>query len=149
GFVELAGRLADVAVVGTTDDVVQGDGSSLRFPSHVKNLIDRLSIRETAETLAAAGLVVGNDSGLSHIAAAAGTPTLRRFGPTPDRELGPLPSNVRVLRRGLECEPCWFHDRFAACNGRIECLRDPTMAAVTRAVNEMLPVSDNLPDAID
>ena len=91
GFATLAGHLDDVAVVGTTDDLIQRDGTRLAFPDHVKMLIDCLSIREPAEALAAAGLVIGNDSGLSHVAAAAGTPTLMLFGPTPDRELGPLP----------------------------------------------------------
>jgi ADP-heptose:LPS heptosyltransferase len=138
GFVALANRLSDVAVAGTADDLVQRDGSRLCFPAHVKMLVNTLSIRETAETLAAAGLVVGNDSGLAHVSAAAGTPTLMLFGPTPDRELGPLPPNVRVLRRGLRCEPCWFHERFAACDGRIDCLRELTVEAVMTAVHQML-----------
>jgi len=138
GFVQLASRFTDVAVVGTADDVLQRDGSRLCFPAHVKMLVDALSVRETAQTLAAAGLVVGNDSGLSHVSAAVGAPTLMLFGPTPDRELGPLPGNVRVLRRGLVCEPCWFQQRFAACKGRIDCLRELTVDAVMIAVDQML-----------
>lgn len=141
GFAQLAHRLSDVAVVGTADDMIQRDGSRLCFPDHVKMFIDALSIRETAETLAAAGLVVGNDSGLSHVSAATGTPTLMLFGPTPDRELGPLPPNVRVLRRGLACEPCWFHQRFAACDARIDCLRELTVDAVMTALDQMTPMS--------
>jgi hypothetical protein len=137
GFVELARRLPDTAVVGTADDLIDRNGARLQFPADVKMLIDRFSVRETAEVLAAAGAVVGNDSGLSHVAAAVGAPTLMIFGPTPDRELGPLPPHARVLRRGLRCEPCWFRERFRACDARIDCLRELTVDAAADALDQI------------
>jgi ADP-heptose:LPS heptosyltransferase len=85
--------------------------------------------------MAAAGVVVGNDSGLSHIAAAVGTPTVILFGPTPHASLGPLPQNVIVLRAGLPCEPCWFRDRFRACGKKIECLATLGIETVIREVS--------------
>lgn len=121
-FPELADQFDDVSIVGTSDDLRQTNGELMRFGHHVRNLVDRLTLRETAEVIAAASVFVGNDSGLSHIAAAIGTPTVMIFGPTPDRTLGRFPPNVRVLRRGSACEPCWFDARFRACAGRIDCL---------------------------
>jgi lipopolysaccharide heptosyltransferase III len=53
------------------------------------DLSGRLSLPEAAACLARAALFVGNDSGLMHIAAAAGTPTVGLFGPTPADEYGP------------------------------------------------------------
>lgn len=134
---ELSACLEDVCVVGTTDDIRTADGSELVFAPHVRSFIGRLTLRETAELLASAGLVVGNDSGLSHIAAAVGTPTLMIFGPTPDLALGALPSNVRVLRAGLRCEPCWLANRFGECNGRIECLRQIDVYRVLREIRQL------------
>jgi ADP-heptose:LPS heptosyltransferase len=132
-FAELAGMFDDVAVVGTADDLYHCD-SPFRFPEHVKNYAGKLSLRDTAQFLASAGIVVGNDSGLSHLAAAVGTPSLMLFGPTPHNELGTLAPHVQVLRSGLVCEPCWLGQRFHACEGRIDCLRQITAAEVAERI---------------
>ena len=49
----------------------------------------RLSLPEVAACLARCALFIGNDSGLMHLAAAAGAPTLGLFGPTPAEEYAP------------------------------------------------------------
>lgn len=53
------------------------------------DLVGRLSLPEVAACLARCSLFVGNDSGLMHLAAASGTPTLGLFGPTPAHEYAP------------------------------------------------------------
>ena len=53
------------------------------------DLVGRLSLPEAAACLARCALFVGNDSGLMHLAASAGAPTLGLFGPTPASEYGP------------------------------------------------------------
>jgi len=53
------------------------------------DLVGRLSLPEVAACLARCTLFVGNDSGLMHLAAAAGGPTLGLFGPTPVEEYAP------------------------------------------------------------
>jgi lipopolysaccharide export system permease protein len=50
-------------------------------PDRVINLVGKTEPAEAAAWLARAALYVGNDSGLTHLAAAAGTPTLALFGP--------------------------------------------------------------------
>jgi ADP-heptose:LPS heptosyltransferase len=122
GYAALAERLDAVAVVGTADDLASFGGSTATFPAHCRMLAGRLTLRATAEVMAGARVVVANDSGLAHVAAAVGVPTLMLFGPTPHEALGPLPPNVRVLRAGLPCEPCWRGPRLGACQGRVDCL---------------------------
>lgn len=129
-YVRLTELFDDVALVGTPDDIVPPGEAPLRFPPHVRSFIGRLSLRDTAELMASAGLVIANDSGLAHVAAATGVPTLILFGPTPDRTLGPMPGHVTILRSGLDCEPCWFGSRFSACHRRIDCLRRLTAEEV-------------------
>src|SRR5207237_2248924 len=104
-FAEPAARLPDVAVVGTPDDETLG-GRAVAWPPHVRSLVGRLTLRETAELLAGAGAVVANDRGLAHVAAAVGAPTVMLFGPTPHATLGTFPPNVTVLRAVLSCAPC-------------------------------------------
>lgn len=60
------------------------------------DLCGALSLPEAAAVLARCALFVGNDSGLMHLAAAAGTPTLGVFGPTPWREYGPAGRRTAV-----------------------------------------------------
>lgn len=53
---------------------------------------------DVAACLARATLYVGNDSGLMHLAAASGTPTLGLFGPSPDARYAPWGDRAAVLR---------------------------------------------------
>jgi ADP-heptose:LPS heptosyltransferase len=53
------------------------------------DLVGALSLPEAAACLARCALFIGNDSGLMHLAAAAGAPTLGLFGPTPAAEYAP------------------------------------------------------------
>ncbi|HYH79685.1 MAG TPA: glycosyltransferase family 9 protein [Longimicrobium sp.] len=140
-FPALAERFADVAVVGTEDDLRGFDGAPLAFPAHARSLAGRLTLRETASVLAAAGAVVANDSGPGHLAGAAGAPTLLLFGPTSEHVLGAFPPNVAVLRAGLPCEPCWTTARLRACAGRADCLRALDVGRVAREVHLLLGTS--------
>lgn len=57
-----------------------------------------LDLPTTAAAFARCGLYVGNDSGLTHLAAAVGTPTVALFGPTDPAEYGPTAPTSRVVR---------------------------------------------------
>jgi ADP-heptose:LPS heptosyltransferase len=140
-FDQLADRFHDVAVVGTADDLRRADGTPFQWPPHVRVLAGRLTLRQTACALAAAGAVVGNDSGLSHVAAAVGAPTVMLFGPTPHRSLGRLPPNVTVLRSGLPCEPCWFGQRLHACRGAVDCLKHLSADTVAARVRSVMAIA--------
>ena len=64
------------------------------------DLVGRLTLPEVAACLARCAQFVGNDSGLMHLAAAAGTPTLGLFGPTPAHEYAPAgPRAAAVLSK--------------------------------------------------
>jgi len=55
--------------------------------------------------LARARVYIGNDSGISHLAAAVGTPVLALFGPTDPAVWAPRGRRVRVLERMEYVEP--------------------------------------------
>ena len=75
------------------------------------NLVDQCSLSLSAAWVCGARALVGMDSGLGHIAAGAGIPTLAVFGPTRPRHSGPWGPRVRVVRReDLTCLECMaFH----------------------------------------
>ena len=95
-FVALSRALAP-ALPGVRVAVFAGPGAAERamaapvlaaLPGAI-DLAGCLSLPEAAACLARCRLFVGNDSGLMHLAAAAGTPTLGLFGPTPASEYAP------------------------------------------------------------
>lgn len=73
------------------------------------NLAGETSLPEAIALLAAADLLVANDSGPMHLAGAVGTPVVAIFGPTNERETYPLslPGRFRLIKApGVECSPC-------------------------------------------
>jgi len=134
-FATLATRLRDldIVVVGTADDLAAG-ADRLIFPPGVRSFAGQLTLRETAAILAGAGVVVANDNGLAHVAAAVGTPTITLFGPTSERVFGTLAPHQETLRAPFPCAPCWQAVRYGACQGRIDCLRSLDVDVVERRV---------------
>ncbi len=61
------------------------------------DLVGCLSLPEIAAVLGRCALFIGNDSGLMHLAAASGAPTIGLFGPTNAREYGPSGPNARAV----------------------------------------------------
>ncbi|MEX2273719.1 MAG: lipopolysaccharide heptosyltransferase II [Vicinamibacterales bacterium] len=75
----------------------------------VANLIAATDVRGLIGTLAAAKLVVANDSGAAHIAAALGVPAITIFGPTDERATAPIGPGV-ALSHDVFCRPCMLRD---------------------------------------
>ncbi|MFU8858676.1 MAG: glycosyltransferase family 9 protein [Deferrisomatales bacterium] len=64
------------------------------------------TLGELLAVLPRARLLLGNDSGVSHLAAALGIPTVAAFGPSDPRLWKPLGSRVRIVQTGRACAPC-------------------------------------------
>lgn len=82
------------------------------------------SLTEVAEEAAACALVLTNDSGLLHVAEAAGAPVLALFGPTV-RQWGFFPRlpGSGVLETELDCRPCSRNGKRDCHRGDLACLR--------------------------
>ena len=88
-----------------------------------------------AGVLARLSVLVCNDSGPMHLAAAVGIRAVALFGPTDPHRTGPLGERHLVLSRGLDCAPC----RVRCCPvGNAVCLRELPVERVERAVLGML-----------
>ena len=73
------------------------------------NLCGRTSLKEAAAWLRGAKGALGNDSGLSHLAAACGAPTVAIYGATDPRGSTPWGPKSRGLRRNdVSCAPCFL-----------------------------------------
>jgi heptosyltransferase-2 len=94
-----------------------------------------LDLAGLAAALAHLDLLVTNDSGPMHLAAALGVPCLALFGPTDPRRTAPAGDGHRVLATGIWCSPC-FRRRCPLLHHR--CLRAIGVAQVASAAQEML-----------
>ena len=89
---------------------------------------------ELAAVLARARVVVTNDSGPMHLAAAVGTPVVALFGPTDPGRTGPTGSPSVVLDRYVFCSPCYLKE----CPYAHECMEEIPVASVLSAVEKVL-----------
>ncbi len=100
-FGQLASELvhrhgASVVVVGADSDRDAVQATIDFTDATVTDLSARLSIPELAAICERANLYVGNDSGMSHLASAVGTPTVTIFGPTSPAMYRPLGPNAEI-----------------------------------------------------
>ncbi|MBI1243818.1 MAG: glycosyltransferase family 9 protein [Alphaproteobacteria bacterium] len=106
-FAALASALAapGTALAGARVAVVGGPGERAMAapllealgPAAV-DLVGTAPLATVAAVIARAALYVGNDSGLMHVAAASGVPTLGLFGPSDDRHFRPWGANAAFVR---------------------------------------------------
>jgi len=101
-----------VAVLGTPDEREICDFVA-REATH--NLCGQTTLVQAAAWLRGARAALGNDSGLSHLAAACGTPTLALYGATDPGGSTPWGPHVLALRLdGIPCAPCFKPNCFVA-----------------------------------
>ncbi len=89
-------------VTGGPDDIALG----AQIPNAL-NLAGKTSLRELIALIENAALVIGNDSGPTHIAAALGKPLVMPYGPTNPVRTGPYRREDSVIRLDIACSPCY------------------------------------------
>jgi heptosyltransferase-2 len=110
-FAALARRLAakDRAVwlFGSAKDREIGEEIVRESGELAVNLCGRTDLGGAIDLLSVAEIVVCNDSGLMHLAAALGRPVVALYGSSSPEHTPPLSSRARILRTGIECSPCF------------------------------------------
>jgi heptosyltransferase-2 len=121
-FAELAARLEQpVVLLGSQNDVPSAEGIAGR------NLVGRTTLDEAIDIIAGAALVVSNDSGLMHVAAALGRPLIALFGSSSPEKTPPQAGRSRVLWLRPECSPCYQRE----CPlGHFRCMRELSVEMV-------------------
>ena len=89
-------------------------------PARLINLVGETSLRQAAALIARAALVVGVDTGLTHIGIAMNRPTLCLFGSTRPY-LDTAHENAQVIYHPRSCSPC---KRNPTCHGAFDCMAD-------------------------
>jgi lipopolysaccharide heptosyltransferase II len=113
-YAELADRFSeaglDVALVGSPGEINVSKEVGGRASHKPIMLTGKTTVGDIVALISIADLVVTNDTGPAHIAAALGTPTLVIFGPTNPLTTYPLSPHAELIRQPPDCAPCMLRD---------------------------------------
>jgi lipopolysaccharide heptosyltransferase II len=143
-YTELAQRLSDraaIVVVGGREDgglAAEITAAVAWSGGRAVSGCGRLTLRQSAEAIRRAALLVTNDSAPLHIAQAVGTPTVAIFGSTVPRfGFGPRgPRDQVVELDGLPCRPCSSHGPPSCPLGHHLCMKSLGVEDVLQAIEE-------------
>lgn len=110
-FAEIAQRLQqqgfDVWLVGSPKDKDPAD-KIVSLGNHAcRNLCGHTTLADAIALLSCAELVISNDSGLMHLAAALDRPMLALFGSSSPQFTPPLSSKAEIVKLDIKCSPCF------------------------------------------
>ncbi|HIV70885.1 MAG TPA: glycosyltransferase family 9 protein [Candidatus Aquabacterium excrementipullorum] len=130
---ELLGRGLTPVMLGGPDDREAAGRIALQCPGLV-NLVGGLKLDASVAAVSEAALLIGVDTGLTHMGSARAVPTLALFGSTRPYLDAAQPSTV-ILYDQLSCSPCRRHP---TCEGAFTCMRQFTVARVLLAAEALL-----------
>ena len=111
-FAELATKLTTqgrvVWLFGSDKDSEIGE--EIARGSAAINLCGKTDLETAIDLLSLAEIVVSNDSGLMHVAAAVGRPVVALYGSSSPEHTPPLSKISRLVRTGIECSPCYARE---------------------------------------
>jgi ADP-heptose:LPS heptosyltransferase len=93
-------------------------------------------LRTLAALLRRGKCFIGNDSGITHLAAAVGTPSIALFGPTDPGVWGPRGENVSIIRGETDCSPC-TPETLRGCT-RQRCLENIKVETVFKVMERII-----------
>jgi heptosyltransferase-2 len=128
-FGELATRLGmPIVLLGSPKDAAAAADIS------GTNLVGKTTLDEAIDLIAGATIVVSNDSGLMHVAAALGRPLVALFGSSSPQKTPPQSGHSRVLWLQVECSPCFERE----CPlGHFKCMREMSVDMVLAEVAKL------------
>jgi len=135
---ERFGRLASMLPLKS---IVIGSGADIRIAEKVVefsrgkaiSLAGMTTLRELMQIMRKATVVISNDSGPMHIAAAFSVPVAALFGPTSPLRTGPYGRGHCIIRSATNCSPC-----FKKRCGDVKCMREITVEMVYEKVRDTL-----------
>jgi len=136
----LHGQGFQVWLVGSAKDAEAGSEAARLSGGACLDLCGKTSLDEVVDLLASASVVVSNDSGLMHVAAALGKPLIALYGSSSPAFTPPLSRKARIVSLHLPCSPCFKRE----CPlGHLDCLVKLTPQRVLDEITAALDKEDH------
>jgi len=137
-FAELAQRLRKegftILLIGSSKDKPIADNIVALGNEACHNLCGSTDLGDAIVLLSFAQLVISNDSGLMHLAAAMDRPMLALFGSSSPQFTPPLSPHAEVIKLDLKCSPCFKRE----CPlGHFDCMMKLTPDRVWQRIEQM------------
>jgi heptosyltransferase-2 len=101
---------AEVVLVGAAEELDISEEVARHMRARPVVLTGKTDLALTAAVLKVSDLLVTNDTGPAHVAAAVGCPVVVIFGPTNPVTTRPFSTTAEVVRRPPDCAPCMLRD---------------------------------------
>ena len=124
----------DIAIIGSESERPIAEQIRDRLKRQSAVLSGQTSLETLIGVLAESSLMITNDSGPMHIAAALGIPTVAIFGSTDERVTGPCGRHTRIVKQPVECSPCLLRE----CPIDHRCMTRVTVDEVCKAARELI-----------
>lgn len=135
-FAELAGQLRkrglEPLLIGGAGDIAMAGAVSALARAPIASTVGRDYPEMLPRLLGRLGCLVSSDTGVAHLAAALGVPTVTLFGPTDPRLTSPRGDSGRIVEGRAPCAPCFL----PRCPIEHVCMRAISAASVAEAVEE-------------
>ncbi len=135
-FAEIARRLyaatsCRILLIGGPRDteLIDKVADLIGLPDTIIKIAGKTTLMELCVLLKSCRLLITNDTGPMHLAAALDIPQIVLFGSTSPELTGPLGRNATVLRHHVECNPCFLRE----CPIDFRCMKSLTIEEVTVA----------------
>lgn len=147
-FAQLADSLiakfdAKVIILAGKEEKAIAGSIILEMRNKPIDLSGRTTLAQLAGVIDSLRILVANDAGPLHMAAALGKKTVAFFGPVDPNVYGPYPAGAGrhiILQKNLECIPCYAEFRLSACRKNKQCLEaisvDEALSAVAGLLRE-------------
>lgn len=122
-----------VVLVGTPDEVPLAEAVRTAYQGRSLDLTGKTSLSELVAVLARADVMVANDTGPLHVAAALGRPVVAPYTCTKAAITGPYPPSGRVVETAV-----WCAGSYRRTCSRMECMRELTAARVWPVLREVM-----------
>ena len=134
-FAEVARRVAEARpcrwlAFGAPGEAAMGEQLAALIGEPCTNLVGRTSLEELCARLRECRLLLTNDTGTMHLANLLGVPVVAIFGSTEPAATGPRGPHDTVIRRHVECSPCFLRE----CPIDFRCMREIPAERVVAAV---------------
>jgi heptosyltransferase-2 len=128
-------RPSEWILFGAPGEAAMGEALSAEIRGPHQNRVGKTSLGELIVELRTCDLLLTNDTGTMHLAAALGVPTVSIFGSTEPSLTGPVGDRHWIVRHHVPCSPCFKRE----CPfGHFDCMTGITVERVVETVLEAL-----------
>ena len=127
-----------VWTIGSAKDQEAGASIEALSGGIAINLCGRTKLADAIDLMSTADIVISNDSGLMHVAAALQRPLIALFGSSSPQFTPPLSKQVAILQHAVPCSPCFAR----TCRyGHLDCLTKLLPETVMESIRTLTPES--------